>query len=71
LENILRDWELCFVDTLGRSRELISYWRKRSFKCSNIFSLFSGLGIVLHAQELGIEVIVLNIYGIYVDPLTY
>jgi hypothetical protein len=71
LEKLLREFESCFVGALGRSRKLILSWRKRNFKCSNIFSFSTGLGIVLHAQEPGVEVTVLSLYGPYVDLLTY
>jgi hypothetical protein len=45
----------------------ISGLMKRSFKCTNIFSFDLGLGTILHAQEIDKEVIVLNLYGLYVD----
>jgi hypothetical protein len=48
---------------------LILGWRIQSFYFPNNFSLDSWLGMMRYSQELGLEVLVVNIYGLYMGIL--
>jgi hypothetical protein len=62
-------WKFSFIDVHGHSRGLITRWFAHSFYNSNMLYCDLGLGIVLYSQDLGKEIIVMNLYDPYSDKV--
>jgi hypothetical protein len=52
-----------FIDSRGRSRELITMWKNTTLYFSNYRSFSSSLGTFMYSQYFGKDFSVLNICG--------
>ena len=71
LESILPGWSFAVVDAKGRSGGLATGWSLKSCKCDRIWCFESGLGLNMFSTELGRSLLLINIYGPYVDRKRY
>jgi len=71
LELLLPGWKFVAIDVNGRSGGLASGWRLSVCRCDNFWSIRSGLGLQLFSTDLGMVVIVLNIYGPYINRVPF
>jgi hypothetical protein len=59
------------VDAKGRSGGLATGWCLKSCKCDRIWGFDSGIGLNMYSTELGHSLLLINIYGPYVDRKRY
>jgi hypothetical protein len=60
---MFKGWDFSFVDTRGRSRDVILGWRTRALSCSNIHSVDSILVTILYYVKLRKDILAINMYG--------
>lgn len=65
LSILLKGWDFAFIDALGRSRGLITGWKKDSLSLSNSWAFPFGLGTSLYSLEFAKEFTYINIYDPY------
>jgi hypothetical protein len=71
LESMLHGWNFEAIDTRGRLGVVALGWKQKGCKCENAWIIDYGLALELFVEELGRNVIVLNIYGPYHDKVRY
>jgi exonuclease III len=71
LESLLPGWSFAVVDAKGRSGGLATGWSLKRCNCERIWGFESGIGLNIFSVELGRSLMLVNIYGPYVDRQRY
>jgi hypothetical protein len=71
LSKLLRNWDLYFIDAIGRLGGNVTGWNKCSFTLTNSWAFPIGLGTSFFSLDLGKDITVLNVYGPYMDRMDY
>jgi len=71
LENWLSGWFFVTMDVKGRSGGLAVGWKSSAMKVLTAWGMESVLGVELMSVDLGISLKVINIYGPYLNRITF
>lgn len=71
LQSLFPGWEFFVLDAKGRSGGVVTKWRVASCRLVNSWDSESYLGMDLFFQELNSEFCLLNVYGPYLNRVTF
>ena len=71
LESWIPGWSFVTLDARGRSGGLAVGWKNRCVKLINSWGTEAVLGVEVFSEELGMSLLVINVYGPYINRVPF
>lgn len=71
LESLLWGWTFEVIDLCGQSGGLVVGWLDRTRCCENILGSESVMGLEVFSSDMDTSLLVVNIYGPYIDQIPF